>query len=58
MFCCPPANFTDYIEFEHSEDGEHPSEEETLLFTGSHIPSAASHEDRNLFRMLKDIWKV
>eukprot|EP00878_Enallax_costatus_P009157 GHUV01009572.1.p1 GENE.GHUV01009572.1~~GHUV01009572.1.p1 ORF type:complete len:712 (+),score=175.93 GHUV01009572.1:218-2353(+) len=57
MGAVEPVNFTDYIEFEHSEDGENPCEEETLLFPGSHVPSAASHEDRSIFRMLTDIWK-
>lgn len=52
------ANFTDYIEFEHSEDGNNGSDEESLLFPGGHLPSAASHEDRNLFSVFTDIWKV
>lgn len=49
------TGFTDYIEFEHSEDTANGSDEESLLFPGGMHPQ---HEDKNFFRLFTDIWKV
>lgn len=52
------ANYTDYIEFEHSDEADTRSEEETLLFPSNHLASAAGHEDKSFLRLFTDIWKV
>jgi hypothetical protein len=48
--------FTDYIEFEHSDNSGNASDEETLLFPGG--VHSQQLEDRNFFGLLKDIWRV
>jgi hypothetical protein len=48
--------FTDYIEFEHSENSGNASDEETLLFPGG--VHSQQLEERNFFGLLTDIWRV
>ncbi|WIA10530.1 hypothetical protein OEZ86_000660 [Tetradesmus obliquus] len=54
MSASQPA-FTDYIEFEHSENSGNDSDEETLLFPGG--VHSQQHEERSFFGLLTDIWR-
>lgn len=52
------VNFTDYIEFQHSDE-EAGDEAEELLHPSNGVgSSAAVSEDSSWARLLKDIWKV
>eukprot|EP00882_Tetradesmus_deserticola_P024448 GHRQ01026718.1.p1 GENE.GHRQ01026718.1~~GHRQ01026718.1.p1 ORF type:complete len:157 (+),score=46.94 GHRQ01026718.1:394-864(+) len=54
MSASQPA-FTDYTEFEHSDNSGNGSDEETLLFPGA--VHCQQHEDRSFVRLLTDIWR-
>jgi len=56
------ASFTDYIEFQHSDEsadglGNGSEAEESLLFPGGDS-SHLLQEDKSFFRLLTDIWRV
>lgn len=52
------VNFTDYIEFQHSDDGSGGEAEELLHPNG--VSSSTHHpaEDWTWGKLMKDIWKV
>jgi hypothetical protein len=56
LSCLDSTAFTDYIEFEHSDNSGNASDEETRLFPGG--VHSQQHEERNFFGLLKDIWRV
>lgn len=56
------ASFTDYIEFQHSDEsidghGDGSEAEESLLFPGGDS-SHLLQENKSFFRLLKDVWRV